>query len=97
MATTEETETSSITLLITEATGAHFRLPASPANTVGHVEAADLAALSVASGGRPANSVRLVFENTKLHDDGTTLEDQGRQGGAQPGAAGSGGRGAAPQ
>ena len=33
------------------------------------------AALSVASGGRPANSVRLVIENTKLHDDGITLAE----------------------
>ena len=60
MATIEEIEPGTITLLITEATGAHFRLhvhvPASPV-TVGDVEAA----LSVASGGgRPANSVRLV-------------------------------------
>ena len=62
MATAEEAEPGSITLLITEAMGAHFRLPASPTDTVGHVEAA----LGVASGGRPANSVRLVFENTKL-------------------------------
>ena len=69
MATAEEAEPGSITLLITEAMGAHFRLPASPTDTVGHVEAA----LGVASGGRPANSVRLVFENTKLHDDGITL------------------------
>ena len=73
MATSKEAETGPITLLITEATGAHFRLPASPADadTVGHVEAA----LSVASGGRPANSVRLVIENTKLHDDGITLAE----------------------
>ena len=78
MATAEEIEPGTITLLITEATGAHFRLPASPVDTVGHVGCgggAERCERWAAGQLGQQRAARLVFENTKLHDDGITLAE----------------------
>eukprot|EP01043_Picozoa_sp_COSAG02_P007728 COSAG02_NODE_236_length_27740_cov_49.156073_9_plen_382_part_00 len=72
-------ETAPITLILLEITGATFRLPASPADTVGDVESA----LEAASG-RAATECRLVWKNKKLNDDGATLAELGITAGEVP-------------